>query len=92
MTHDSKHHDGIGKKIAVGATGVALVAGAIAAGVALSSKKNRRKLVKGAKKVVGTVREASTTVGREAVSGYQAVAHQLDSKSGRRRSQKRARK
>lgn len=82
----------MGKKIAVGATGVALAAGAIAAGVALSSKRNRQKVARGAKKVVGTVRDATTTVGREAVSGYQAIAHQLDSKSSRKRSQKQAHK
>lgn len=68
--------DDIVKKTALGATGVAITAGAIAAGVALANKKNRTKVKKIASKTIkklGKVREAI----QEGADRYQAYQHRI---------------
>lgn len=46
----------MGKKIALGATGVALTAGAVAAGAIMMNKKTRNKVTRDAKKAFGTMK------------------------------------
>lgn len=69
-------NNGVGKKIALGATGVALAAGAVVAGVALSDKKNRTKIKKGVKVAAKRIRKIGHVIdeGRERV---QAIQHRI---------------
>ncbi len=65
------------KKIALGATGVALTAGAVAAGVVLMNKRNRDNMSKGAKKAIGTLKVVASDFAKEQGGRYNAVAHEL---------------
>lgn len=64
------------KTIAKGAAGVALTAGVVAAGAALSDKRTRSKITKGAGKAIKTI---STTAqkGIDQASKSQAFAHTI---------------
>lgn len=53
------------KKIAIGATGVAITAGAVAAGAMLIDKKTRANLAKGATKAFSSIQKIATNLAKE---------------------------
>lgn len=69
-----------GKMIALGATGVALTAGAVAAGMALKSRKNRKLLKDTAKKGIGLLETRKLRGRRKSDKGqmYQQAMHEVD--------------
>lgn len=75
-------------KIAIGATGVAITAAAIAAGAALAQKGMRDKVGSSLKKAASTLRDASSDFSPK--ESYQAFSHQIvgDSKKRRGKSKK----
>lgn len=63
MTQTNKQNDHeVQKNIAKGAAGIAVAAGVVAAGMALSNKETRKKVAKTAGKVVATLSETSKAV------------------------------
>lgn len=69
----NKEKDDMIKKVAIGATGLALATGAVVAGVALTNKKTRTRLTRGAKKTFGRVQQ---TIG-DAAERYQTYQHKI---------------
>lgn len=68
--------DDMAGKIALGATGVALAAGAIIAGVALTNPKTRQKIANGTKSTVKRLRRVGEVI-QEGKHRYQAVQHRI---------------
>lgn len=77
MKGRNKTSGDMAKKIALGATGVALTAGAVAAGVVLMNKRNRENMSKGAKKAMGTLKVVASDFAKKQGGRYSAVAHEL---------------
>lgn len=68
------------RNIAIGAAGLALTAGAVATGLLLGDKSNRRRMVKGAKKGLNTLATLTQSVQAPRRSLPQrdyAIAHQV---------------
>ena len=74
-----KKNSNMAGKIALGATGVAVAAGVVAAGAALADKKNRDSLVKGASKALGMMQDMATTTTDEMKDQYHMVEQRIRS-------------
>ncbi|OGE44623.1 hypothetical protein A3A45_02855 [Candidatus Daviesbacteria bacterium RIFCSPLOWO2_01_FULL_36_8] len=75
------------KNLAMGATGLALAAGAVATGVALSKKKNRTKLVKEVKRASEKVADIKQSL-QDAKERYQAYQHRIGLGKGKKKNAK----
>lgn len=76
--------DDAARKIMLGATGLALAAGAVATGFALSNPKNRRKLRTTARRAEKGLRRVGEVI-EEGRNRYQAIAHRISAVSSRNR-------
>lgn len=63
--------------VARGAAGVAVIAGVVAAGAALSNAETREKLGKGAQSVAQKITEVASNLQEEAQKKYNAAHHDL---------------
>lgn len=86
---NSRSMDDIAYKVAIGATGVALIAGAIAAGAAAISGETRNSLQKGAEKTAKGLKRMSEVV-HQGQQGYQAIQHRVASIKGKKNKSKRS--
>ncbi len=64
-------------KIAIGAAGIAIAAGAVAAGAALSDKKNRSKLSKSAMGAFDIASDLAKSYGEKGQIGSSAIGHKI---------------
>lgn len=64
-------------KLAMGATGVALAAGAMVVGMALSNKETRRSLQKGAKSTIKKFNEIRDDLQKDNQERFQTVQHRV---------------
>ncbi len=81
-----------GQVVALGATGLALTAGAIAAGVALSNKTTRRRLTTTARKGLRVLKEGARRMQAE-YQRYQPAALRITrTRTGTKRGRKRTKK
>ncbi len=68
--------DDMVKKVALGVTGLAIATGAVAAGVALTNRRNRTALKRGAQKTMGNIRKVQKVL-EEGHDRYQAYQHRI---------------
>lgn len=73
------------KTLIMGVTGAALTAGAVATGAALSNKKSRKILTKGAKRVFKGVSGMIKTLSETPRSKVPAITHTMSMLGGRKR-------
>jgi hypothetical protein len=78
-TRESKN-DNVMRMVTPIATGVAVAAGLVAMGSALSDKENRTRLSKQAQKGLDILQNVASNIQEEIPQRYQAVAHQLTPK------------